>query len=55
ELTLNIVAAGAVAPVYIRYTIWKVKLSNLLRCRFGLMSRDEAPGDVYDKVLGGIL
>ncbi|GAH66464.1 unnamed protein product, partial [marine sediment metagenome] len=49
ELTLNIVAAGAVSPVYIRYTIWKVKLSNLLRCRFGLMSRDEAPGDVYDK------
>ncbi len=54
ELTLNIVAAGAI-NVQIRYSIWKVKLSNLLRCRFGLMSRDEAPGDVYDKVLGGIL
>ncbi|GAH87290.1 unnamed protein product, partial [marine sediment metagenome] len=37
------------------YTIWKVKLSNLLRCRFGLMSRDEAPGDVYDKCVLGIL
>ncbi|GAI63006.1 unnamed protein product, partial [marine sediment metagenome] len=54
ELSLNIIAAGAVT-VYIRYTILKVKLSNLLRCRFGVMSRDEAPGDVYDKVLGGIL
>jgi len=54
ELSLNIVAAGAVT-VYIRYTILKVKLSNLLRCRFGLVSRDEVPGDVYDKVLGGIL
>lgn len=54
ELTLNIVAAGAVT-VYIRYTILKIKLSNLLRCRFGLIARDEAPGDVYDKVLGGIL
>lgn len=54
ELTLNIVAAGAVT-VYIRYTILKVKLSNLLRCRFGLLSKEEAPGDAYDKVLGGIL
>lgn len=54
ELSLNIIAAEAVT-VYIRYTILKVKLSNLLRCRFGVMSRDEAPGDVYDKVLGGIL
>lgn len=54
ELTLNIVAAGAIT-VQIRYTIWKVKLSTLLRCRFGLMSRDEAPGDVYDKVLIGVL
>ncbi|GAI67467.1 unnamed protein product [marine sediment metagenome] len=54
ELSLNIIAAGEVT-VYIRYTILKVKLSNLLRCRFGLMSREEAPGDVYDKCLGGIL
>lgn len=54
ELSLNIIAAGAVT-VYIRYTILKVKLSNLLKCRFGLMSKEEAPGDVYDKVLGGIL
>ena len=54
ELTLNIVAAGAIA-VQIRYTIWKVKRSNLLRCRFGLMSSDEAPGDVFDKVVIGVL
>jgi len=54
ELTLNIVAAGPVV-VQIRYTIWKVKLTNLLRCRFGLVARGEVPGDVYDKVFGGIL
>ena len=54
ELTLNIIAAGAVT-VYIRYTIWKVRLSNLLRCRFGLMTKEEAPGDVWEKVAGGIL
>jgi len=54
ELTLNIVAAGAVT-VYIRYTIWKVKLSNLLRCRFSLMTEEEAPGDIFKKVQAGIL
>ncbi len=54
ELTLNIIAAEAVT-VYIRYTIWKVKLSNLLRCRFGLISEEEAPGDVFKKVKAGIL
>jgi len=54
ELTLNIIAAGAVT-VYIRYTIWKVRLSNLLRCRFGLMTKEEAPGDVFNKVKAGIL
>ncbi|MBA7681407.1 hypothetical protein ES703_89745 [subsurface metagenome] len=54
ELSLNIIAAGAVT-VYIRYTILKVKLSNLLRCRFGLLSKEEAPGDVWAKVVGGIL
>ncbi len=54
ELSLNIIAARAVT-VYIRYTILKVKLSNLLRCRFGLMSKEEAPGDVWSKVVGGIL
>ncbi|GAJ00027.1 unnamed protein product, partial [marine sediment metagenome] len=54
ELTLNIIAAGEVT-VYIRYTIWKVRLTNILRCRFGLMSKEEAPGDVYAKVKAGIL
>ncbi len=54
ELSLNIIAAEEVT-VYIRYTIWKVKMSNLLRARFGLASKDELPGDVWSKVAGGIL
>lgn len=54
ELSLNIVAAGPIA-VQVRYTILKCRMTNLLRCRFGLMTRDEAPGDVYDKVLAGVL
>jgi len=54
SLSLNIIAAGAVT-VYIRYTILKIKLSNILRCRFGLLSKEEAPGDVWGKVKAGIL
>ncbi len=54
ELSLDIVATGAVAVV-IRYTIWKVKLTNILRARFGLASEDELPGDTWAKVKCGIL
>ncbi|GAI11606.1 unnamed protein product, partial [marine sediment metagenome] len=41
--------------INIRYTVQKVALSNLLRARFGLVSRGEIPGETFDKVLGGIL
>lgn len=54
ELTLNIVAAGAIT-VYVRYTIWRVRLSNLLKCRWGLLSKEQAPGDVWEKCAAGIL
>lgn len=54
ELTLNIVATGAITA-YVRYTIWRVRLSNLLKCRWGLLSKEEAPGDVWEKVRAGIL
>lgn len=53
ELTLNIVAAGAVA-VDIRYTIWRVKLSNLLRARFGLELPPERE-ETIRRVKAGIL
>lgn len=54
ELSLDIVAAGAVAVV-LRYTILKVKLTNIHRARFGLASADELPGDVWAKVFAGVL
>jgi len=42
-------------PVNIRFTIWKCAMTNLLRARWGLASKDELPGDVYDKVMAGVL
>jgi len=38
-----------------RYTIKRVKLTNILRVRFGLLSEAEAPADLYKKVWGGIV
>lgn len=55
ELSLQ---TGANIPVGIpeafRYTFQRVRWSNILRVRFGQVSRDEVPGDLFDKVLGGI-
>ncbi|GAI96866.1 unnamed protein product [marine sediment metagenome] len=54
ELSLNIVSSVD-QTVSLRYTILKCRLSNLLRARFGLASKDELPGDVFDKVAVGLL
>jgi len=53
ELTLNVIAAGAIT-VYVRYTIWQVKLSNLLRARFGLSLGPERQ-ETLRRVKAGIL
>lgn len=53
ELTLNIIAAGAVT-VYIRYTIWKCRMSNILRARWGLELPPERE-ETIRKVKAGIL
>ncbi len=42
-------------PVNIRFTIWKCAMTNIFRARWGLAARDELPGDVYDKVMAGVL
>ncbi len=55
ELNLRVIAAATVAGWNVRYTILRGKLTDTLRCRWGLMTREEAPGDVWDKVRGGIL
>jgi len=56
EIRLTTTAAVIPAAVHLfRYTYQRVRLTNLLRCRFGLVSRDEVPGDTYDKVKAGVL
>lgn len=54
ELRIKLKATVA-ATINIRFTVRKVALSNLLRARFGLVSRDEIPGDTFDKVMAGVL
>lgn len=55
EIRLSTIATVAPAAHLFRYTYRRIKLTNLLRVRFGLVSRDEVPGDTYDKVRAGVL
>jgi hypothetical protein len=41
--------------INIRFTIQKCALTNIFRARWGLASKDELPGDVYAKVMAGVL
>jgi len=41
--------------INIRFTVQKCAMTNLLRARWGLATKDELPGDVYDKVMAGVL
>ena len=57
EIRLSVISAG-VAPgagQLFRYTFRRVRLTNTLRARFGLVTKDEIPGDTWNKVLGGVL
>ncbi len=55
EIRLTTTAAVAPGAHLFRYTFQRIKLSNLLRVRFGLVSEDEVPADLWKKVQGGIL
>ncbi|MDP2323649.1 MAG: hypothetical protein Q8N51_06420, partial [Gammaproteobacteria bacterium] len=55
EIRLTTTAAVAPGAHLFRYTFRRVKLNNILRARFGLASKDQLPGDVYDKVMAGVL
>jgi len=55
EIRLTTTATAAPGPHLFRYTIQRIKLSNLLKVRFGLVSQDEVPADLWKKVQGGIL
>jgi len=44
--------------INVRFTVWKCALTNMLRARWGLVSRDELPEkqkEAYDKVMAGVL
>lgn len=56
ELRLAVRAGGAVSDWNVRYTVLRVKMTNLIRCRFGLVTKDELPEpSLWDKVKGGVL
>jgi len=59
EIRLTCQAAVAPAapfvPMLFRYTFQRIRLTNILRARFGLVSKDEIPGDTWEKCVAGIL
>lgn len=55
EVRITCQAAAIAGNILFRYTFQRVKLSTILRARLGLATRDELPGDVYDKVMSGVL
>lgn len=55
EIRLSTIASAIAGAHQFRYTVQRIRQTNLLRCRFGLVNRDEVPGDVFDKVKAGVL
>jgi hypothetical protein len=55
EIRLWTTATVAPGAHLFRYTVKRFKLTNLLRVRFGLVSKDEVPGELYEKVISGVL
>jgi len=55
EIRLTTQAAVAPGAHLFRYTYQRIKLTNTIRARFGLASKDELPGDTFEKVLCGVL
>ncbi len=47
--------AGVSRTINIRFTVQKVAMTNIFRARWGLVTKEELPGDVYDKVMAGVL
>jgi len=55
EIRLHTIATVAPGAYLFRYTFKRIRLTNILRARFGLASPDELPGDTWSKVMAGIL
>lgn len=54
DIRLRVETGIARVDYNIRWTYAVYPMTNILRVRFGLVSRDEVPGDLYDKVMAGI-
>ncbi len=54
ELRIKLKATTGEA-INIRFTVQKVAMTNIFRARWGLVTKEELPGDVYDKVMAGVL
>ncbi len=57
---LNVIRISTIATVAnaahaVGFSMIRVRITDILRARWGLASRDELPGNVWDKVMGGIL
>jgi len=55
EIRLTTSATVAPGAHLFRYSFIRCRLTNLLRVRFGLVSEDEVPAELFKKVQGGIL
>ncbi len=54
ELRIKLKATTGEA-INIRFTVQKCALTNIFRARWGLVTKEELPKDVYDKVMAGVL
>ena len=54
ELRIKLKATTGEA-INIRFTVRKCALTNIFRARWGLVTKEELPKDVYDKVMAGVL
>jgi len=54
-ITVSEGATVDLEPYPLSYTIRRVRLTNMLKARWGLVTREQLPKDVYDKVRGGVL
>lgn len=55
ELRIKLKATVADVNINIRFTVLKCAMTNIFRARWGLATRDELPGDTFDKVMAGVL
>lgn len=55
DIRLRVETDAPRADYNVRWTYAVYPKTNILRVRFGLVSRDEVPADLYDKVLAGVV